>query len=548
MHNFKYILASILGLCFTGVSFAQDDCQENIEEKILLIGDSWAFFMDLDDTFNQVLPSWGHTDKTYYTNGILAENGATLEDFLEPEKLEEIEFQLQQKPDIEIIHLSLGGNDFLQNWNISFTDVETEDLKNGIILDLNLLISTLKSFRPDIQIVWSGYVYTNFEEIISAFFIPSIHPFYGTWEGMGFPDNESINEVLNDFSESILAITEADTQLDFVLAPGLMQNIFGQDIPLEIAPFGSYPPLDAPLPFGYVNYPSPQLTFRDYGAFLDCFHLSPAGYVSFIDYQTQKYYHKALMDDVFFIAENDNLNGSITENNSIEDDFIIGNFNNTEHKIIFNFPTENQLEFNTAAAEIFLRIKDEANLTEDLSFLVEVKSGFFGTAETIEINDFSFIADASSEVCFFGNTEEEDWLRLSLDASLLASINNENQTQVRISLAENTNAYIEFYNASNVDFAPVLNLTYGDEPSLSTSSNIASSLKIYPNPTTSKIYFSDSEILTESSQIRIFDMNGKELKPEILQNAVDISEFVNGTYILQIGTSTSLSQHKIIKY
>lgn len=40
----------------------------------------------------------------------------------------------------------------------------------------------------------------------------------------------------------------------------------------------------------------------------------------------------------------------------------------------------------------------------------------------------------------------------------------------------------------------------------------------------------------------------KELKPEILQNAVDISEFVNGTYILQIGTSTSLSQHKIIKY
>jgi hypothetical protein len=187
-------------------------------------------------------------------------------------------------------------------------------------------------------------------------------------------------------------------------------------------------------------------------------------------------------------------------------------------------------------------------LTEDLSFLVEVKSGFFGTAETIEINDFSFIADASSEVCFFGNTEEEDWLRLSLDASLLASINNENQTQVRVSLAENTNAYIEFYNASNVDFAPVLNLTYGDEPSLSTSSNIASSLKIYPNPTTSKIYFSDSEILTESSQIRIFDMNGKELKPEILQNAVDISEFVNGTYILQIGTSTSLSQHKIIKY
>ena len=547
MLNVKLLFLFLCYLSINLCSQAQNQCQENTEEKILLVGDSWAFFMDFDDTFNQVLPTWGHTNKTYYTNSILAENGATLTDFLQPEKLDEIELQLQQKPSIDVVHLSLGGNDFLQNWNIDFTDQETDDLKNSVINNLITLINHIKSYRPNIQILWSGYTYTNFEEIISTSFIPALHPFNNTWASMGFPDNESLNLILNDFSNSIIDLSETDTQLDFVNATGLMQHIFGQETNLAVAPFGSYPPLDAPLPIGFINYPSPQISMRNYSAFIDCFHLSAAGYAAFINYQTQKYYHKVLMDDSFFITENNNLSGSLTETSTLNDLFVIGDFNNTEHKLILNFPTENQLDFNTAEAELFVRIKEEANITENLSFLVEVKSGFFGSTESIEADDFTFVADASSEVCYFGDADEEKWLRLSLNDSLLASINNQNQTQIRISLTEDSSGYIQFFDASDEDFAPVLNITYGDEPSLSTSFETAKNFSVYPNPTSSKIYFDFLEGNLEGLQIKVFNLNGVEMKPVVHKNAIDISEFPNGTYILRLTHSESSMHTKIIK-
>ena len=541
--NYFFYLFLFLGLSL----HAQSECEEEVKEEILLIGDSWAFFMNFDATFDIILPKWGHTNKTYYTNSILAENGATLVDFLTQERLDEIEFQLQERPDIKTVHLSLGGNDFLQNWNINFSDAETEDLKNSVISNLNSLISSIKSFQPGIQIVWSGYTYTNFEEIISTAFIPAVHPFHSTWQNMGFPDSQTLNELQNDFSASIQTIIEADDQLSYVSATGLMQYVFGQEEPLEVAPFGTYEALEAPLPTGFVNYPSPQASMRDYVVFLDCFHLSGLGYQAFIDYQMQKHYHKALMDDAILIANQSGLNGSVTNSTTLENELIVGNFDATEHKTILHFETEDVLEFNTAKAELFLSIQEHSENLEDLNFKVEVTSGFFGSDEGLAIDDYDFSAQATAEVCYFGEVENNHWLKLSLAEELLEFINHQNQTQIRLSLVENSDSYVVFNSTDDEEFAPVLNITYGDEPSFSVVGSTAQKFKVYPNPTTSKLYFTSESNLNQGFEVSVYSSNGQKMKPLINKNEIDLSHFPNGIYILHIRNNEQTFQHKIIK-
>jgi len=541
--NYFFYLFLFLGLSLN----AQSECQEEIKEEILLIGDSWAFFMNFDATFDIILPKWGHTNKTYYTNSILAENGATLIDFLTPERLDEIEFQLQERPDIKIVHLSLGGNDFLQNWNINFSDAETEDLKNSVISNLNSLINSIKSFQPDIQIVWSGYTYTNFEEIISTAFIPAVHPFHSTWQNMGFPDSQTLNELQNDFSTSIQSIIEADDQLSYVSAAGLMQYVFGQEAPLEVAPFGTYEAFEAPLPAGFVNYPSPQASMRDYVVFLDCFHLSGLGYQAFIDYQMQKHYHKALMDDAILIANQSGLNGSVTNSTTLENELIVGNFDATEHKTILHFETEDVLEFNTAQAELFLSIQEHSENIDDINFNIDVTSGFFGSDEGLALEDFNFSAQATAEVCYFGEVENNHWLKLSLAEELLEFISHQNQTQIRLSLVENSDSYLIFNSTDDEEFAPVLNITYGDEPSFSVVGSTAQKFKVYPNPTTSKLYFTSESKLNQDFEVSVYSINGQKMKPLINKNEIDLSHFPKGIYVLHIRNNEQTSQYKIIK-
>jgi hypothetical protein len=120
--KFFYTLLLILLLSISNFSISQ--CSETDKTKVILIGDSWAFFMNADNTINDVFDQWGHTDIEYYTNLTLAENGAETVDFLQTNKQVEIASQLLSRPEIEEVHLSLGGNDVLGSWNINFTPAQ----------------------------------------------------------------------------------------------------------------------------------------------------------------------------------------------------------------------------------------------------------------------------------------------------------------------------------------------------------------------------------------------------------------------------------------
>ena len=543
----RVLLSTVIGIFLSFNLSAQ--CSEDEKTKVLLVGDSWAFFMGVDGTINNVFNRWGHSDAKFFTDPVIAENGAQTKDFLKQDKLDAIENRLNEDEDIEYVHLSIGGNDFLGQWDINFTEQETEDLKVQVLDSIVLIIDQIKSFKPDVKIVWSGYTYSNFEEIITNSFLQSSHPFYSTWEGMGYPDNETVNEVLNDFSYAMLDYCEATDNVDFIMATGLMQYTYGQENSLEVAPFGTYQPFTAPLPEGYLDYPSPKNSMRDYGVTLDCFHLSGKGYRDLISYHTQKYYHKELMSDAYVLASDDNKTGSVSDLGTVSPDLICGEANGEEFATILNFPTSQYLDSTAVEASIFLRREEQTgdNPIHD-SLLIKVKFNYFGDNPEIEEDDFYTVASEEAEPCIFGANTDENWVRIDLPEELAYYISGDYDVQFMITSPDSEGAQVKFTDASDPDFAPVLDVTYGESPFANTKvvEKTEAKISLYPNPASDFV-----EIRTENFDIQtitLFDISGKTISTEGKVDKINVASLKPGAYFVKVqGENGGLVTKKLIK-
>jgi len=544
---YRAIIFLLLLNVFSVKSYSQ--CNETDEPKLLLVGDSWAAFMHADQTFNNIFTKWGFSNYKYVSNGTIAENGAQTDDFLTSVKLDEIRAQLDQNPSIEMVHVSIGGNDVLGEWAVSWSQASTDSLKDAVEGRLLAIIDSIKSFKPGIRIVWSGYTYPNFEEIINDFFIPSQHPFYGTWSGMEFPTFLQLNTILNDFSAEVAVYADADPQVDFVNATGILQYTFGQSTPLGVAPGGTYAQYSVPLPEGKPDYPSPKNSMRDYfGVAKDCFHLSAQGYEDLIGYQFRKFYHKYFMDDVYLLAEIGDRSGSSSSQGNVSDSLYLGDSGGEQFATVLSFNTTD-LDSVVEKASIFLRRKSLSG-TNPLSgnLGIKVKNGNLGASVNVDADDFTALGDASGTPCQFGSISEDgDWVRLDIPDVLLPYINNVSQTQFVIS-APSASGRVSFFDAYDPDFAPVLNITYGSTPlSVADKKNINSQFLIYPNPTGSAINIETSG--EKIMQLEVSDLMGKVmLTKNTVENTIDISSLSSGTYILNITTQSGKNAQRILKY
>jgi len=539
----RIISILFLGCVFTS-HFSKAQCNDDSEQRVLLVGDSWAFFMGVDQTINNVLSDWGHSNKTYFTNATLAENGARVTDFLEPDKQNEIAAQLQDKPSIDYVHLSIGGNDVLGDWKVSFTTQQTDSLKQVVLDDLLEVIDFIKSVRPGIKILWSGYVYPNFQEVIEDFISPSNHPFHGTWSGMEFPDNESINQILVDFSGEIEVALANDPQVEFISVPGLMQYTFGQNDALGVAPFGTYPAFEAPLPNGYVDYPSPVNSMRDYALTKDCFHLSAQGYYDLISYHTQKYYHKELMNDRYFLAQGDSKSATIGSDGIVEEELFIGENNMVENHTVLHFELDNLPDTAISKASIFLHQQTETGGNPfEGTVRVRIKENYFGDNVNVDVDDLNDLATAEGEACVFGSTGEGNWVRLDLPAEILSVI--QNQSAVSFILSAEGNGLVQLSGTADEEFAPVLDLTFQEaDASIEEHSVDVNSVSLYPNPMTDALNIDSEESV---SFIRIFDMQGKEVLHESNTATIDVNKCKPGVYFVHVHTKVGHSVHKVIK-
>ena len=541
------ILPLTIALCFF-LTQAFSQCTEVNQPKVLLVGDSWAWFMHTESTINNVFKSWGFSNYKYISNATLAVNGAETDDVMQAVTEVEILNQLTANPSIEVVHLSIGGNDFLGDWKVSMTQPETDTLQAHVFERLDSIIRFIKTCKPGIHILWSGYVYTNFQEVIEgASGVGTTNQFYGTWQSMEFPTALQFNTLQNSQSAEMKIYANNDPQVEYVEANGLMQYLRGQLTPLEVAPGGTYAPYSVSMPYGDPNYPSPQTTMRDYFVFKDCFHLSTQGYKDLVSYQTQKFYHKFLMDDLYLLSEAAQT-GSVSSTGNVSATPFVGTASGENFSTVLSFNTTAMADTTLKKASLFLRRKALTGTNPvNASLEVKVKNGNFGTTVNIEAADYTAAADVTGTPCLFGsNTANGDWIRLDLPVSVLTQINNATPTQFIVSSPTGTAGKTEFYDAADADFAPVLNLVYGETPTgiNETAENLAFS--IYPNPTTGKLTIEiGTEVITN---IAVTNLLGEVvLQPQIQQGTIDISSLSTGMYILNIATKNGKSAQRVFK-
>lgn len=544
-------LCTLLVLVLIGQHNLFSQCVEIPKNRVLLVGDSWAAFMNGDLTITNGLRNMGHSNKKYTSSLSIAENGAETWDFMSGPKLDDIVNIINANPDINIVHLSIGGNDLLGDWNVSFTDEQTDSLTSEVKDRLLTIIDFLQNTRPGMRVFWAGYTYPNFGEVIEdvAPFQTS-HPFYSTWNDMGQPDFATINGILNEVSDSMTYIAANDPQLDFVPAQGILQYQYGQTSPLGVAPGGTYAPFEAPLPVGFPDYPSPKSSMRLYaGIFTDCFHLTPEAYLTMFTYQAQKFYQKFFMDDKYILSDGGANDGSVSSSGDVSNSLQLGQFGGSEYATVVSFDTQVMADTTVSSASIFLRRESLSgtNPFSGASVHVKMKSGNFGSASMVEAEDFTAEGDADDNVCRFGSDQQNGhWVRIDLSADIVASINNQDKSQFIITVPGSTGGLMTFSDASDPEHAPILNLKYGPSPNSVNEHSASKELPVYPIPTVGPLTIDASNARIQFVEV-LSVLGNVVLKPSVSNNSIDISSLTNGSYVLRITTDEGISTKRIIK-
>jgi lysophospholipase L1-like esterase len=143
-------------------------------KRILIVGDSWAASISAEnrdgfpspDVFDEVLADTGLG--TYETQGkVTAWGGRKASDWAKPEHLAEINAELEAYPTIDIVHLIIGGNDFLsQAMKGSLAGKNAEERQaiwDPIIANIRTIVEGCIADRKDIRVVIADYDYLDYE-------------------------------------------------------------------------------------------------------------------------------------------------------------------------------------------------------------------------------------------------------------------------------------------------------------------------------------------------------------------------------------------------
>ncbi len=250
----------ILLFC-TSVAFAQTP-------RVLIVGDSWAQLQIDNNSHNQVFADNGFSSVVIHTiSDSVSEDGRQAADWAMPAQLQIILDALNNNPEIDTVQLTIGGNDFLNAWNINLTMMEEQALQQQIATDLTTIIDAVLLQNSAIQVFLSFYDYPNFEDTIGGFFGQTCN---NLLTDMGIPTTTELNAAATAFEQIYSQIADNSPRVFHVSHFGLMQSFFG-------FPDDGILPGDI-LPPGDISRPSPLAAMRDFTVTQDCFHLSPQGY------------------------------------------------------------------------------------------------------------------------------------------------------------------------------------------------------------------------------------------------------------------------------
>jgi hypothetical protein len=255
------------------------------------------------------------------------------------------------------------------------------------------------------------------------------------------------------------------------------------------------------------------------------------------------------MDDLYLLSENSTQTGTVSSTGAIADTLQLGESSGNSVATVLSFNTTNMADTTLKKASIFLRrssLRGTNPLSNSLS--VKVKSGNFGTTVNVDAADYGATGDASGTPCLFGsNAGDGNWIRLDLPASVLPFITKNATTQFVISAPSFTGGVVNFNNSSTPEFAPILNLVYGNSPSTGirdNTSNIA--VRVYPNPANNILNIEVEGVIIQ--RIDVIDVLGNvTLSRATDKNTIDITSLPAGIYTISVNTNAGMARQQFVK-
>lgn len=239
--------------------------------RILLVGDSWAWFMWLGRSFEKALDEAGlgqYEERGLYTTV----PGSTSYQWVNPEWLSLIDKAVDIDPTLDVVHLSLGGNGFLRQWNGTMPDAERDRLFQEIVDNIEVVVKHCLDLKPEMNVVICNYDYVNASRKSTV---------------------AELNRAGMVLAKMKKGLADKYDRVHYVQNYGLMQHHFGFAPHFDAGevPYPGQAPNYAPWPGGNDEYGSPP------DAMMDSIHLTEEGYKVLADHCIKVLYRDLLTGD-----------------------------------------------------------------------------------------------------------------------------------------------------------------------------------------------------------------------------------------------------------
>ncbi len=300
-------------------------------KRILLVGDSWAQWPWDMGAFQSVLNGVYGTN-TYEVEGTYTALGGTTADqwahnVVPPEgtfpsppghtnmpMLDRISWCLNQYPTIDIIHLSISGND-MWSWRVGWTADQENALFDTIQQNVQTVVDWIHANHPRVKVLLVDYDFLNITENCTYGMAEYSNDAALFSAALGFTlgdvfQNKANTQVLNTFfthfSPRKIAVAQSTPRTSYIQNWGIVQWSVGYTDSLgtffapQTVPFPGMAPSYLPLPGGDITYGTPPTYMNPISTShpkqCDTIHLSPGGYKLLMDNCIMQYYNGWLTD------------------------------------------------------------------------------------------------------------------------------------------------------------------------------------------------------------------------------------------------------------
>lgn len=513
------LLTIFLFQSFTSNAQPPNGCDQKVSSKILLVGDSWGQFMWSYHAYREALKKYGFADVVELGSSTVL-LGAQTGSWTKGLGKQFIRKTLTLHPEIEVVVLQLGGNDFVWDWDYGDPIEQLDASLARTNVGMDSVVDVIRSIRPDVRIVLPSYDYPNFVDPLID--LPG-NPYIDSWYSFGSPTPLQANTTLQYIESKREQWSKTHTNMTYVQNLGLMQYAFGQpENTPNTSPLGydyqilpPYAPKSVPFPYGDPRYPTPQKAMGLWG--FDAYHLGPEGFAVFAGNHIKKAISEQLRDyPTESIRSEGALDGWVSSSGVTgTNDVKVGKGkDNTSYKGIFSFNTAS-IPDNAIIehASIFITRKgvDGSNPLKRIfpnNALLEINEGYLNNPQ-VEAMDYDTEMSFSDAGCFVGQAYKNDFsTRIDLTTSALQFINTSGITQFRISYDCNTNELISYYNGLTINpdepWTPYLDIKY----SLPNAERVVQTIEVvaFPNPATGELNIRAGE---EMSSVEITDVLGR---------------------------------------